>query len=72
MSKRIWFHPPRLRIFTHGIHWVRPSVSMGGKGIRVNVSSQGPSVTVGGPDIRVNTRRGCLFSPLAWLFGHRR
>lgn len=74
MSKPFNIRPPKIRISGKGIHLVKPSVSVGGKGLRMNLGRRGPSVTVGSRGASYNTRRGCLLSPftwVGWLFGRK-
>lgn len=60
---------PRIRLTSRGIRVTRPSVSIGGKGARINISSRGISEAVSTSSVSYNTRRGLMVNVFAWLFG---
>lgn len=61
------FRPPKLKITKTGVHLVKPSVSVGSKDVRLNISSKGVSVSAGEPGAAYNTRQGLTINPLALL-----
>ena len=66
-NKLLHFRLPKLRFSTRGVKLQRPTMRVGGKA-GMNVSSQGVSGSVRAKGVSVSTKRGCLFSPLSFLF----
>jgi len=58
---------PQIRLTSRGIRVTKPSISIGTKTARVNLSGSGPSISVGGRGATYNTRRGCILSPFTLL-----